>query len=180
MKRAAGFHTPADIAPLRLPPRELTPCADRLLVYFRRVFAEKVAAGDNSPYWYASCEGYAEELPGLNYSRWHISRGKAELARAGWITLEQRRDENGEWTSTKVRPGPRLWAVIRDLVDGLRTRLHRVRFSAHKFHTTCEIKGKKLKKAPPGDSSSASKVTAEVWNRLTLASLRAPPPEPTD
>ena len=179
MKRASGFSTPGDVAPLRpvMPPRELTPCAERLLVYFRRRFAEKVAAGDNSPCWYASCEGYAEELRGRNYSRWQISRAKAELERGGWITLKQRRDENGEWTSTLVQPARRLWAFIRDLADGLR---HRVRFSAHKSHTSCDIEGKKLKKAPPGDSSSASKVTAEVWNRLTLASLRAPPPKPTD
>ena len=172
MKRVAGFSTPAGVAPLRPPPRALTPCADRLLVLFRRLFAEKVAWGDNSPSWYASCEGYAEMLPGRDYSRWQISRAKAELQRAGWITLEQRRDKDGEWTSTLVRPATRLWGAIRDLVDGLR---HRVRFSAHKSQPTVDIGGKKLKKAPPGDSSLASKVTAEVWNLLTLASLRAPP-----
>ena len=174
MKRASGFSTPGALLELRpvLPPRELTPCADRLLVLFRRLFADMVAGGDNSPSWYASCEGYAKMLPGRNYSRWQISRAKAELERGAWITLEQRRDENGEWTSTLVRPAKRLWGAIRDLVDGLR---HRVRFSAHKSQPTVDIGGKKLKKAPSGDSSPASKVTAAVWNRLTLASLRAPP-----
>lgn len=179
MKRASGFSTAAAIFPPRRArhPRELTPCADRLLTLFRRLFAEKVAGGDNNPCWYATCEGYAEMLPGENYSRWQISRGKAELARAGWITLEQRRDENGEWTSTLVRPARRLWGFIRDLADGLR---HRVRKAAHKFHPMGEIEGKKLKNAPLGGSSFGERVAKTLWDGLTRASLRARPPKPPD
>lgn len=145
--------------------RELTPSARALLLLLCRLFAKKFAQGNPFPRWHAARTWYAGLL---HYSIWTISRAKAELVQAGYLQLVQRHRPDGTWTSTIVRPGPRLWGAIRE-----QARAHRVRKTAHNETASLKTKVKEGKNAPPGDSFTGSELAARVYDRLTLASLRA-------
>ena len=125
-------------------------------------------------YWTASRETHAKNT---GFCVKTISREYKTLEALEYLEVEQRGPDGlGHWQTNLLRPGKLLWGAIRAKARELRKRFsHRGTQMSHKPQPTVDIEGKKLKKAPPGDSSLASKVTTKVWNRLTLASLRAPP-----